>query len=839
MAPSHASLPPLPIDRILPELRAALEQAGTAVLQAPPGAGKTTRVPLALMGDRWLEGRRIIMLEPRRLAARAAARHMAALLGEAPGERVGYRTRLDSRVGPRTRVEVVTEGVLTRMLQHDPALEQAGLVVFDEYHERSIHADLGLALALLSRELLRPDLRLLVMSATLDAGPVSTLLGGAPVVTSEGREWPVVIRWLGAPVPRGTEAAAAAAVRRALAENDGDLLVFLPGRAEIRRVETLLQGGTADVLPLYGDLSPEAQDRAIRPSQPGRRKIVLATSIAESSLTIEGVRGVIDTGLARVPRFSPRTGMTRLETVRVSRAAAEQRAGRAGRLSPGVCYRLWSEGDHATLVPRHRPEILEADLAPLTLELAAAGVANPGELRWLDPPPAGALGQSRELLRELGALDGDDRITTHGRAMAALPLHPRLAHLVLRASELGLGAAGAALAALLEERDLFGDGAPDADVRHRLETILRDGVPAFTHGRAIRRDVVQRVRDTARRIGRELPRGATGGGDPADAEHTGLLLSFAYPDRVARLRGGAPGRFLLRNGRGAALDPADSLAREEWIVPADVADAGSEGRIYLAAPLTAAEVLEHHADRITREAEVKWDPERDAVRARSVERLGAIVLRETPLREPSGDLVSAALLGEIRRRGIAALPWSDAARDLRRRVEFLRTLEPGRWPDFSDAALDGTLDGWLGPHLAGARDLADVARLDLADVLRARLDWTARASLDTDAPTHVVVPSGSRVPVDYADPAAPMIAVRLQEMFGAADTPLVGGGRVRLTLHLLSPARRPLQVTRDLAGFWKGSYAEVRKEMRGRYPKHDWPEDPLQAAPTRRAKPRR
>ena len=837
-------LPPLPIDPVLPELRAALEARGVAVLQAPPGAGKTTRVPLALMGAPWLGGRRIVMLEPRRLAARSAARHMAALLGEEPGGRIGYRTRLDSRVGSRTEVEVVTEGVLTRMLQHDPALDHAGLVVFDEYHERSLQADLGLALTLLAREVLRPDLAILVMSATLDAAPVAALLGDAPVITSEGRDWPVSVRWLGAPPPRGVESAAAAAVRRALAAHEGDVLVFLPGRAEIRRAESLLGDLGAAVLGLYGDLPPDAQDQAIRPGAPGRPKVVLATSIAESSLTIEGVRVVIDAGLSRVPRFSPRTGMTRLETVRVSRASAEQRAGRAGRVAAGICYRLWSEGEHAGLVPRHRPEILEADLAALTLELAAAGIVDPGELHWLDPPPAAGIAASRELLRELGALDAAGRITPHGRDLAALPLHPRLAHLLVRGSAVGLGAAGAALAALLEERDALGEGPPDADLRHRLALVLRRDTPGVAHGRSVRRDVIHRVRETATRMqrsrSRERPRlrNEGAGADPADAERAGLLLSFAYPDRVARLRPAGQGRFLLRNGRGAALDPADPLAREPWIVAADVSDTGAEGRIHLAAPLDVAELLEHHGDQIVREAKVDWDPGREAVRAVTVERLGAIVLRETPLRDPDPALTAAVLLAEIGRRGVASLPWSAAATELRHRVAFLRRIDSDRWPDLSDAALDESLDTWLAPQLAGATSLADVGRLDLAGLLRARLRWDARAALDADAPTHVVVPSGSRVPVDYTDPDAPVLAVRLQEMFGAAETPRVGGGRVPLTLHLLSPARRPVQVTRDLAGFWSGSYAEVRRELRGRYPKHEWPDDPLAAAPTRHAKPR-
>ncbi|MDQ2670398.1 MAG: ATP-dependent helicase HrpB [Gemmatimonadota bacterium] len=830
--PAARPLPALPIDNALPAVRDALASHGSAVLQAPPGAGKTTHVPLALLGEPWLAGRKIVMLEPRRLAARAAARRMAALLGEPVGDLVGYRTRLDTRVGPATRVEVVTEGVLTRMLQRDPGLEDTALLIFDEFHERSIHADAGLALALLSRDLLRPELRLLVMSATLDAAPVADLLGGAPVISSEGRQWPVEIHWVGTPPPRGLEPATAGIVRRALDRDGGDVLVFLPGRAEIHRVERLLLTTVPDnveVLALFGDLPPAAQDRAIQPSSPGRRKVVLATSIAETSLTIEGVSIVVDAGLSRVPRFSPRTGMSRLETVRVSRAAAEQRAGRAGRLGPGTCYRLWSAAEHAGLVPRHRPEILEADLAPLALDLAAAGVSDPGELRWLDPPPAGALDHARELLRELGAFDAHDRLTPHGRAVARLPMHPRLAHLVLRAEELGLGATGAALAALLDERDVLGgDGPPDADVRRRLELVLARRPP----GGEVRRDVLHRVRDTAKRWRRIAA--STGG---ADAGQAGVLLSFAYPDRIGKLRGGA-GRYLLRNGRGAWLDPADPLAREPWIVAADISDAGAEGRIHRAAPISIDEIMEHHGDQITPHDEIDWDPHAGRVRGRRLERLGAIVMRETSMSDPAPELVAAVLLGEIAKRGIAALPWSSTAEQFRQRVEFMHRLEPERWPDLSDAALAATLGDWLAPHLTTARGFEDIAALDLSSLMRAQLEWRERTALDEQAPTHVVVPSGSRVPIDYSDPSAPAIDVRLQEMFGAADSPRIAGGRVPLTLRLLSPARRPIQVTRDLAGFWKGSYAEVRKEMRGRYPKHEWPEDPLGAAPTTRAKPR-
>ena len=833
--------PPLPIDDALPALRAALRAHTAGVLQAPPGAGKTTYVPLALLGEPWLSGARIVMLEPRRLAARAAARRMAQLLGEAVGETVGYRVRLDTRVGPRTRVEVVTEGVLTRLLQDDPALEGTGLVIFDEFHERSLQADLGLALALHSQQLVRPDLRLLVMSATLDGAAVARLLGDAPTVTSEGRAFPVETRWLGRRPDRKPEAAVAAAVREALARDPGDVLAFLPGGGEIRRAAALLEGGALApgtyVAPLYGDLPQEAQDRAIAPAVPGRRKVVLATSIAETSLTIEGVRVVVDAGLARVPRFSPASGMTRLETVRVSRAGADQRRGRAGRVAPGVCYRLWEEHEHHHLLPQATPEILEADLAGLALELADAGVGDPAALRWLDPPPAAAYAQARELLTQLGALDpATGRITAHGRRMASLPLHPRLAHMLLGAVPLGLGALACDLAALVGERDLLrADGGPrDADVRLRLEALRERGAPAP----AVDRDLVRRARASAaqyRRLLRLPPDAAT---SPDDVERCGLVLALAYPDRVAQRRPGADGRFLLRNGRGARFAEPQPLAAAPYLVAAELDGGQRESRIFLAAPLDEAELLAHAAEQVEVHDEVAWDAAAGVVRAVRQERLGAIVLREGTLHDPDADAVAVALLDGLAAAGIAALPWSERADALRARVAFLRRLDPDAWPDLSDARLAATLDEWLAPQLRGLRRRDDVRRLDLARVLEGLLTWEQRARLDELAPTHLVVPTGSRIPVDYGDPDAPALAVRLQELFGLAETPRVGGGRVPVTLHLLSPAHRPVQVTRDLAGFWRSSYFEVRREMKGRYPKHHWPDDPLQAEPTRRAKPR-
>ncbi|HYH78742.1 MAG TPA: ATP-dependent helicase HrpB [Longimicrobium sp.] len=831
-------IPPtgLPIEAVLPALAAALREGRSAVLQADPGAGKTTIVPLALVDEPWLAGRKLVMLEPRRLAARAAASRMAQLLGERVGDTVGFRVRMETRVGPRTRIEVVTEGVLTRMLQHDPALEGVGIVIFDEFHERSLHADLGLALTLQSRAVLRDDLRVLVMSATLAVGPVAALLGGAAAIRGEGRVHPVDTRWLPRKTEGRMEPVAARAIIRALDAEGGDVLVFLPGAGEIRRVEEMLaeDGIPPDtrVMPLFGNLAQEAQDEAIRPSPPGRRKVVLATSIAETSLTIEGVRVVVDSGLMRVPRFSPRTGMTRLETVPVSRASADQRRGRAGRLGPGVCLRLWTEAEDAALQPYRPPEILEADLAPLALELAGWGVADPAELQWLDPPPAAAFAQARELLAELGALDASGAATAHGRAMAALPLHPRLAHMLLRAKEMRLGATACDLAALLTERDILrGDGrAPDADVRLRLAALRRERGA----GHSVDHAALHRVTAEAR----ELRRGLGAPAGEADDDAAGVLLALAYPDRIAQRRPGGGARYLLRNGRGAAFPEPQSLSAEPYLVAAELDDAGREGRIIIAAPVDLADVERHFAEQIVTEESVAWDDAAGAVRARRTERLGALVLHEAALADPDPQQIAAALVDAVRREGVGALPWSKAAAQLRERIGFLHAHDAS-FPDTSDAALLAGMDEWLAPHLFGMRKMDEVRRVDLVAVLEGMLAWEQRRRLDEWAPTHVDVPSGSRIPIDYADPAAPVLAVRLQEVFGWTETPRIAGGRVPLTLHLLSPAHRPVQVTRDLASFWRTGYFDVKKDLKGRYPKHYWPDDPLVAEATARAKPRR
>ena len=830
---------PLPIEPVLPQLRTTLGGSTAAVLQAPPGAGKTTRVPLALLDEPWLAGRKIIMLEPRRIAARAAARRMAATLGEPVGETVGYRIRRETRSGARTRIEVVTEGILTRMLISDPALEEAGLLIFDEFHERNLVADLGLALALESQTLLRPDLRLLVMSATLDGAAVASLLDGAPVITSEGRHFPVETRYRSPRPDQRLEPALVPLVREALGEPDGDVLVFLPGAGEIHRTRDLLAdaglGPEVDLIPLYGQLTGEAQDRALEPAARGRRKVVLATSIAETSLTIEGVSIVIDGGWSRVPRYSPTTGMSRLVTVRVTRASADQRRGRAGRLGPGICYRLWAAAEDAALIPRSTPEILEADLTPLALDLAAAGVSDPASLRWLDPPPAAALAEARNLLSGLGALDPDGRITAQGKTLAGLGMHPRLGHLLLESKKLGEGAVGAALTALLEERDpVRGDGPEaDPDLRVRVDLVL-GGDRQRSEG-YIDHDLVRRIRQEARVRYDQLGAGPWPR-QGVSSEATGLLLSFAYPDRIGQRRQGQAGRFLLSGGQGA-VTTAPSLALADWIVAADLDGDRRESRIWRAAPVKLGELERHHAAVITSGEEIEWDEAAGTVVARRVRRLGAVTLEEKALHSPDPERVSAVLLDAILREGLERLPWGEGAARLRQRMAFLHGLDAS-WPDMSDDALRRSVGVWLTPKLTGIRRRDQLARIDLSAALLDLLNWEQRAALDKLAPTHMAVPSGSRIPVDYTDPAAPVLAVRLQEVFGLSETPRVGGGKVPVVMHLLSPARRPVQVTRDLAGFWRSTYFDVRKDLKGRYPKHYWPDDPLIAEATHRVRPR-
>jgi ATP-dependent helicase HrpB len=816
------------------------------VLQAPPGAGKTTRVPLALLEESWLAGQTILLLEPRRLAARAAAARMASLLGEAVGQTVGYRIRFERQISRQTRIEVLTEGILTRRLQRDPALDGVGLVIFDEFHERGLHADLALALALDSQRGLREDLRLLVMSATLDGAAVARLLGDAPVVTSEGRAYPVTRHYLPRD-PAGLDLnSVVRAVVTALNRHPGDLLVFLPGGAEIRQTLRRLEGEPAcaglALLPLYGDLPGSDQQRALHPDPVGRRKIVLATPIAETSLTIEGVSVVVDAGWTRVPRFDPRSGLTRLDTVRISADAAEQRAGRAGRLGPGVCYRLWSEAAQSRLPPRRTPEILEADLAPLALELAHWGVGDPTVLAWLDPPPVGALAQARTLLTELEALDDQGRITVTGQSLAELPAHPRLAHLLRRGAALGHGALAADLAALLEERDLLrGAHAFGSDLMARLEALRafrrdgRDGAGRWPTDPG----ACARAKQAARRWRQGL-RLAEDSEPTLDAATVGLLLALAYPDRIARRRENDAERYLLANGRGARLLPGDPLAGCDWLVAAQLEAGASEGRIWLAAPVDPVDLETQLATRLRTVAEVRWDARQAAVVARRERRLGALALSGGSLADPDAETVRQAMLEGVRQLGIASLPWTRELRDWQARVLSLRHWFPeDGWLDLADAALAENLEKWLGPWLDGLSRREHLSRLDLPAALHGLLDGRSRARLNELAPTHLLVPSGSRLRLRYTPGEPPVLAVKLQELFGLADTPRIAEGRIAVTLHLLSPAQRPIQVTQDLRGFWERTYAEVKKELKGRYPKHPWPDDPWTATPTRRTRPGR
>ncbi len=868
------ALPDLPIREVLPELRevlagdgrlkSALPRGWSAVLAAPPGSGKTTLVPLALLGEPWLAGRSILVSEPRRLAARAAATRMADLLGERVGETVGYRVRFDQRVSARTRIEVVTEGILLRRLQGDPALEGVGLVMLDEAHERSLLLDLALALVLDVQGGLREDLRLLLSSATLDTAAAARVLGGAPVVSGGGRSFPVEVSYLAREPTRPVPDTVSDAVRRTLAAHAGDVLAFLPGGGEIRATADRLADLTdTEVVPLYGDLPGEAQDRALRPSGVGRRRVVLATPIAETSLTIEGVRAVVDSGLARRPRFDPASGLTRLETFRVSRASADQRAGRAGRLAPGVAYRLWTETTQRGLLAFTPPEILEADLATLALELAQWGVADPANLRWIDPPPAGAFAQARELLVSLGALDSAGRVTAAGRRMAGLPFHPRLARMLLGAAQAGEESLGADLAALLSERDVLRGGGPlrSTDVADRLEALRRWRRHGDAGARAVGADPAACARvDRAARQARQLvgaeregphPKTGTRGrgeGEPSAVRPgrtgPGLLLALAYPDRIGQRQGADGSRYRLAGGRGARLPDGDPLAREEYLVAASLEARAADGRVFLAVALDADALASASAGCRETVEVVEWDDRDGTVVARLEERLGALLLSTRPLDRPDSGRLRVALLEGVRRRGLAVLPWTDAARELQARVLSLRAWRPGEsWPDLSDAVLSETLAEWLAPWLVGMMRLDHLQRLDLVAVLQPLVqaaiggDWRRR--LEEGAPTHVQVPSGARRRLAYVPGEPPVLAVKLQEMFGLADTPRVCWGEVAATLHLLSPAGRPMQVTRDLRSFWERTYPEVRRELRGRYPKHPWPEDPWRAVPTAGAGPRR
>ena len=828
----------LPIEEAIPALRERLATGRSVLLTAQPGAGKTTRVPLALLDEPWLAGQKLIMLEPRRLAARAAATYMAASLTEPLGHTIGYRIRHESRVSTATRIEVVTEGVLTRLLQHDPSLAGYGLVIFDEFHERSLHADLGLAFARESQRLFREDLRLLVMSATLDCAAVTALLPEATTISCEGRLFPVTTQYLDRPIDEHLEPAVVRSIRQALALEPGSLLVFLPGMAEIRRVERQLRESRLNpdiiIAPLHGELPQDEQEQAIRPAPPGRRKIVLATSIAETSLTIEGVRVVIDAGLMRVPRFDPRTGLTRLDTIRVTQDAADQRRGRAGRLEPGTCYRLWINAEHQALLPRRPPEILEADLAPLALDLAEWGVRDATELSWLDPPPAGALAQARDLLRQLGAFDAQDALTAHGRRLAHVTVHPRLAHMMVAAVPLGLGSLACDLAALLSERDILqgGTGWRNADLRLRIEAL--HGNKEHLAGATINQAGCERVRRASDQWQRQLRLGSPSG---KDIDQIGILLAFAYPDRVTQRLAGSEGRYRLANGRGAAFQGHQSLSQDEYLVVAQLDGTGDWARILAAAPVRLQDLERYCAAQICSVDLLEWDDRSESVRARRQRRFGQLILEDRAAHEPDQAQVTAALLTGLRRAGLAALPWTKEQQQWRARAAFLHRVDPA-WPDLSNESLTKNLEQWLGPFLSGLTSLAQLRRIDLQAPLDSLLTWQQRQELLRLAPTHITVPSGSHVRLDYEQGDSPVLAVRLQEMFGCQETPRIAGGTVPIMVHLLSPAGRPVQVTKDLASFWRSAYQDVKKELRGRYPRHHWPDDPLTAQPTNRTKQR-
>lgn len=831
----------LPITPVLPRLAEALEIRRKVVLAAPPGSGKTTLVPLALIEQSWLEGKQILMLEPRRLAARAAAQRMAQLLNEKVGERVGYQVRFDRQVSSKTRIEVVTEGILTRRLQDDPELASIGLIIFDEFHERSLQADLSLAFTLDVIQNLRDDLRLLVMSATLDTQAVSTLLDGAPVITAEGQSFPVACCYLERVSQLKTDDLLVSGVLRAVRETAGDTLVFLPGTGEIRRAEAALKQQLSNdviVLPLYGELSRAEQDAVLTP-HPDKRRVILSTSIAETSLTIEGVTTVVDSGWSRRPRFDPNSGLTRLETVRVSKASAAQRAGRAGRLGPGVCYRLWRLADEGRLPAFHPPELMEADLAPLVLELALWGVSTPSELQWLDRPPVGAFMQAQALLQRLDALDDQNRITKMGRRMVGLALHPRLAHMLLNAS--GEREVALDLAGLLSERDILrripGEvRSIDIEERIQLLSSWRKNGRRDARSNVLDLQACRQVDRAVKQWERRLLHKST---NRIDAKvGVGGLLALAFPDRIAKRASTADSRYLLVTGRAVQLPEGDPLSRHDYLVVAAM-DAGKrDGRVYLAAPITHEQIIAVQAAQIQTLTEVTWDTARKAVLASEEERLGALSLSVRLLQNPDSTLTCEALLNGIKQMGIVSLPWSDETVQWRERVASVREWLPNdNWPDLSDAALLAQLDEWLAPWLKGITRAEHLKKLDLGGILKSMLSWEQQKCLDRLAPVYLDLPCGTRKRIEYHAGQSPILAVKLQSLFGLQQTPTLCNGTVPVILHLLSPAQRPIQVTQDLAGFWQRTYAEVRKELKGRYPKHYWPEDPYTAVPTSRVRP--
>ena len=815
--------PPLPIDEVLPQLQAALEKSSSAVLVAEPGAGKTTRAPLALLESLWLKTGKILLLVPRRVAARAAAHQMSRLLGKQIGETVGYRVRLDSKVSGKTRIEVITEGIFTRMVTDDAELRGISAVIFDEFHERNLDSDLGLALALDVQAGLRPELRLLVMSATIDATRVSELMGQAQVISSKGRSFPVETKYIPPAPHEKMEDSLEKAVLRGLREEQGSLLVFLPGAGEIRRLAERLQDKVArDIIiaPLHGTLDLASQDRAISPAPAGKCKVVLASAIAETSLTIEGVRVVIDSGFSRVPRFDPGSGLTRLETVRVSQASAEQRRGRAGRLEPGICYRLWPEGQTRALAPFNRPEILEADLAPLVLTCAAFGITRPEDLKFLDAPPSAALGEARALLIELEALDEQGRITLIGRKLAAMPLPPRLAHMLLTAAEHGAGYEAAKIAAVLTERGLGGNS---VNLSERLHFLQND--------KSMRaKQALSSAENWLKAADLSTPQNKK--------REAGEILSFAFPDRIALRRADRPGEYLMMNGKGAYIDETDRLAREPCLVVAEAQGSEQRARILLAAAFDEKKLEQQFRTQIESKDIFFFDEKEKKVKARRAMVLGALTLKEQPI-SAFGDEAARLLLQAVKSRGVEALAWPEHTKQFMARVNFLHQHAPEDWLQLSLSHLNETMDEWLAPYIPGATSFAEVTPQILSAALESMLDSTQRRALEKEAPAFFVNPLGEEQRIDYEREGGPAVSLRVQKLFGLKTQPMLANNKVPLTFELLSPAHRPIQLTRDLPAFWAGSWAEVRRDLRGRYPKHEWPEDPANAAPTARIKPRK
>ncbi|MCQ4085248.1 ATP-dependent helicase HrpB [Saccharibacillus sp. JS10] len=834
-----------PVDHVLPKLKHSLTQNRPTILIAQPGAGKTTRVPPALLQEAWLEGRKVLMLEPRRLAAVSAADYIAESLGEKAGETIGYRIALDSKSGAKTQVEIVTEGILTRMLQNDPSLEDVGLIIFDEFHERNLQGDLGLAFALQSRAVFREDLRILIMSATIDPVPLIQLLGGADVIASEGRVYPVATVHIGSSRELPLERQVAQAVRRAWVETEGGILVFLPGVREISRArEELLRSGAlpdAEIHALHGGLGQGEQRRAVRASAAGKRKIVLSTTLAESSITVEGITAVVDSGLIRTQMFSPRTGMSRLVTLTESIESADQRRGRAGRTAPGICYRLWSLEEESAMPTSRVPEILQSDLAPLALELAAWGVRDPNELDWIDAPPAAGFAEAQKLLQRLHALNAEHQITEEGIAMNTLGVHPRLARMIRRAAKMESGLPGMAcdLAALLQEQTsassaTIGNVTDHVSLLPRLQELQNSSASSAKRSSVNSRSPQDRIIERAARL-RRLAGAPEVDHSNMDHNRAGLLLAYAFPDRIAQLRG--KGKFLLSGGRGVYLSERELLSRELYLVVADIDDQGVEGRIWLAAPLDSEDLNTFAAEEGIEEVVVEWQRDQERVSAQRVRRIGAVILQSVHVSDPDPESVAAAWIDGIRTTKGRLLPWSKPAKELQSRMIFMNHVDP-QFPAADDDSLLMELEEWLMPYLSGIRNIAQFKKLNLLQILEHRLPWEQRRVLDDEAPTRYTVPSGSRIAIDYSDPHRPFIAVKLQEMFGQIQTPKIGYGRVALTIQLLSPAQRPVQITSDLENFWKETYFDVKKDLKGRYPKHYWPENPYEAQATRQVRPR-